>query len=144
MPIHASEEGWNLIKKFKKKMVKPLLNKVHGNYEEIANERIEEGWKRSSTSEIREEILDIIGHLDEDKSIRKFLDIFLVIYDSDNAYAQFFHHFVNKCNEGKLNLDPGKSYMNYEKGSEEWWEYEKHEQENMSEEELENLRKRTK
>lgn len=143
MPLHATEEEHGIIQHFKDKILKKLLNKVHDKYEKILEDRLENGWKRDSTEEIREHLEEITSGLDEDKSLKKFIDIFMVIYDSDNAYADFLHHFVNRCNEGELELEPGKMYMGYERGSEEWWEYEWKQQQKMDPEELENLRKRS-
>lgn len=123
MPLHADEEGWNLINYFKRRFLKEAAGRIYGSFEDIIEKREEQGWKRTTTSEIRQVFDEVLGnfHPDFDSSDRKFdrdaerlyqlMQVFLVLYDSDDAYANMFHKFVEKCNEEELVLEEGERYL---------------------------------
>ena len=119
MPLHADEEEWNLIKGLKKYVIRRASGRLYDNFKGIVEKREENGWRRKSTKRLREEIHGCLGqfHPDFDSSDRKFdkdatrlaklIDVFLVIYDSDDAYANMLHRFIEKCNEGVIEAEKG-------------------------------------
>ncbi len=135
MPIHADKEGFKAIHWFKKKLLKPLLNRVHRKYRKELEKRVEDGWKRSSTPEIKRHLDELLQGFDESNSVKKAADIFLVVYDSDNAYADLLHRFVERCNNQELVLEQGRDYLNYSRGDLEWLESEWQQRSQMDEEE---------
>lgn len=147
MGLHANKENKERIEKVKsflKTLAMPIINRIWKKYHKVVEKREEEGWKRTTTPKVKELLYRVTSGLGENRLLRKGVDFVIVIYDSDNAYADILHRFVEACNNQELVLEQGEMYMNYERGSEEWWESELEEQEHMSDEELENLKKRTK
>lgn len=155
MPLHADKEGWNIIENFKRKLLKPIVNQAHEKFEREAQKREEEGWRRSTTQEIKDILIECMGNFNPDidssdrkfdknaQRLRKLIDVFLVLYDSDDAYAIMFHKFVNKCNQKELTLDPDKRYYDPNKlPLKERLEKEYEETKRMDGEELENKKKK--
>ena len=111
MAIHGDKDTFKAVHWFKKKLIKPFLNRIHKKYKEKLKELEEEGWHRSSTPRVKEALEEATQSLNKDKSLVKALDIFLVIYDTDDAYADMFHRFVEKCNKDELHLEQGEMYL---------------------------------
>lgn len=141
MPLHADEHGWKLIRYFKRRFLKQVTDRVHNHFEDIIQEREQDGWERRSTPEIAQVFDDVLGnfHPEVDSSDRKFnrdadrlyklMQVFLVIYDSDDAYAAIFHKFVDRCNRGDLDLDPDDLQLRTPRGEREDYEEELNKQE---------------
>ena len=120
MPLHADQEEWNLIKGLKKYVIRRASGRLYDKFKYIVEKREENGWRRKSTGRLREEIHGCLGqfHPDVDSSDRKFdrdatrlaklIDVFLVIYDSDDAYANMLHRFIEKCNNGVIRAEKGE------------------------------------
>lgn len=140
MAIHGDKDTFNAVHWFKKKLIKPLLNRIHKKYKKKLDELEEQGWNRSSTPKVKETLEELTESLNDHKSMVKALDIFLVIYDTDDAYAEKFHRFVNKCNEGELKLEPNE--MNIDKDPAEKLQSEWHELMRLNPDELDYLIKK--
>ena len=120
MPLHADKEEWKLIKGLKKYVFRKASKRLYDKFKPIVEKREENGWRRKSTARLRQEIHGCLGqfHPDFDSSGRKFdkdatrlarlIDVFLVIYDSDDAYADMLHRFIEKCNEGVITAEKGE------------------------------------
>lgn len=147
MPLHAKRWQYKAIQHFKKKVLKPFVDQIHQGYEDILNHRLKHGFRRKNTAQVRETIMECVQGLDEDKPLRKLIDIFIVIYDSDDAYAFMFHQFVEKCNNHELVLKAdgtaeGNYLYEYERGSPEWFENEYEEQLKMADDRLKEMKAR--
>jgi len=147
MPLHADKEGWHLIKTMKHGLVDKLLNLAHSKAKKDVEKRKQEGWRRNNTEQVRHVLFDSIGEsfANNNKWLIQSIDIFSVVYDSDDAYATMFHNFVNKCNNGELEFeanDPDIELPEYGEGRVEK-EYEEH-YINMKEQEKENAIKKDK
>jgi len=63
--------------------------------------------EQNHNTKFRQMMLDSLQWNDvpEDKTIKKAIDMFCLIYDNDDPYAYMFHDFYNKCRAGKKEYD---------------------------------------
>jgi len=106
-------EGVKAIYTVKKKIIKKILEHEYNKVKEEIKDREENEWRRTTTPVIREMMLDSMQQdRDSDCSLRKAIDMFSLIYDSDDPYAYMFHDFIQKV-RGKNDLPVMDKYKQY-------------------------------
>jgi len=105
--LRDNKEGVKVTYLIKKKIIKKILDHYYNKVKEKIKDKEENGWSRTTTPKFRQMMLDSLQWNDEpeDKTIKKAIDMFCLIYDNDDPYAYMFHDFYNKCRAGKKEYD---------------------------------------
>lgn len=105
--LRDNKEGVKVTYLIKKKIIKKILDHYYNKVKEKIKDKEENGWSRTITPKFRQMMLDSLQWNDvpEDKTIKKAIDMFCLIYDNDDPYAYMFHDFYNKCRAGKKEYD---------------------------------------
>ncbi len=119
--LHGDKDGVKTIWGIKKKLINKLLEYEYSKVKKEISKREADGWVRSTTPEVRDALIDSlqVGCRREAKSIRKAVDLFCLVYDSDDPYAYMFHRFINQMKKKKI-LDKEK-YIRERKRFDDWW-----------------------
>lgn len=134
MALRGTVEGVKVINFAKKHILRRLalmfFDKVHPIVEENDRLGAGPGWRRTSTPHIRKELLEMLEYWSlkpekdkKPKTLLMMLDIFSLIYDTDDPYAEMFHRFVEICTQGRLHVFPGEKYLARGKTTDERREY---------------------
>jgi len=97
------------------KRVKPLIDKKEKDGMGV-------GWRRTTTPYVRGALISAVNqvmdyprvHEDGDpKTVYLAIDVFSLIYDTDNNYANMFHYFLKlaRTDENLKNIKFGKYYQ---------------------------------
>lgn len=126
MPLRSDKEGWFLIQRVVKQGIGFFLNKAYPRVEDKIMERVEnDDWRRETTPQIREQLHESLGgyhpdvrkDMDKDQSanaadkLAMLIDVFVWVYDADDAYAMMFHNFLDRVRNGDVPGQQGERHL---------------------------------